>query len=304
MLGVIWRRRTPRQNHVIFFWPTLPMSGTELILLSLPDAGAEKVEKLAKVLTKRMRENVAQAGVRSDKVSVKVVVDEEGACRHFGTVDGLCDMDASIPFNYIPPVLDNIVSFKLDKKNEIYLTSSKIVKSFDGDRIEEDLEALATKRPGLNLSTYDKALRGEWWKWFLDSGDEMFVLRHKDETEIWRLDSATMEPHLVNKGEAAAAERKALGAVIDGNLPAWTSRKAFWSPQGTFLVTTHTQGVRLWGGEDFQSVARLRHKDVETGIFSRNEEYLATWDGQFGADKIYIHSVVTGETIAKLATPK
>ncbi|EZG72776.1 eukaryotic translation initiation factor 3 subunit B [Gregarina niphandrodes] len=280
------------------------MAAQDLVVLPLPDATADKVEKLAKVLTKRVKENVAKAGVRPDRVTVEVAVNGEGACRHFGAIDGLCDMEASIPYNFIQPVLDNVLSFKLDKKHEIYLASSKAIKNFDGNRVEEELEVLTAKKPGLNLNTYDKALRGDLWNWFQSSGDEMFVLRHKDETEILRLDSATMEPHLVNHGEAAAAERKALGAAIEGNLPAWTNRKAFWSPQGTFLVTTHTQGVRLWGGENFHSVARLRHKDVETGIFSRNEEYLATWDGVFGNDKVYVHSVVTCETIAKLATPK
>ena len=46
---------------------------------------------------------------------------------------------------------------------------------------------------------------------------------------------------------------------------------------GTYLVTYHTQGIKLWGGNDFVSLGRFMHPNVETMEFSPCETYIITY---------------------------
>ncbi|KAF7967182.1 hypothetical protein HWV62_35608 [Athelia sp. TMB] len=59
--------------------------------------------------------------------------------------------------------------------------------------------------------------------------------------------------------------------------PNWTDLYVSWSPIGTYLVTLHRQGVRLWGGPSWKAQQRFAHPLVKLLDFSPCENYLVTW---------------------------
>lgn len=59
--------------------------------------------------------------------------------------------------------------------------------------------------------------------------------------------------------------------------PNWTDLYVSWSPLGTFIVTLHRQGVRLWGGASWKAQQRFAHPLVKLLDFSPCEQYLVTW---------------------------
>ena len=94
---------------------------------------------------------------------------------------------------------------------------------------------------------------------------DQFVTRHGHETEIqWANNSS--DPELVYGGEREKAGGKT-----------WCESYVTWSPQGTYLVTFHPQGVKLWGGERFEPYGRFMHDGVEVVDFSPCETYMTTY---------------------------
>lgn len=57
----------------------------------------------------------------------------------------------------------------------------------------------------------------------------------------------------------------------------WTEVFIQWSPQGTYLATTHFKGVRLWGGPQWTRQTRFPHPQADLIDFSPNEKYICTW---------------------------
>lgn len=49
-----------------------------------------------------------------------------------------------------------------------------------------------------------------------------------------------------------------------------------WSPLGTYLLSSHPQGVALHAGPEFEIVARFPHRDVRLVNFSPDEKFLVT----------------------------
>ncbi|KAF7232196.1 hypothetical protein EG68_10574 [Paragonimus skrjabini miyazakii] len=54
----------------------------------------------------------------------------------------------------------------------------------------------------------------------------------------------------------------------------WTEGWMRWSPQGTYLATMHTQGVIIWGGDEFQRIGRFTHPGVKLIEFSPMEQFM------------------------------
>ncbi|KAL2215031.1 eukaryotic translation initiation factor 3 subunit B [Thermoascus aurantiacus ATCC 26904] len=60
----------------------------------------------------------------------------------------------------------------------------------------------------------------------------------------------------------------------------WTQLFVQWSPQGTYLASTHPQGVQLWGGPSFSKQKQFPHPFVQLIEFSPGESYLTTWSAR------------------------
>eukprot|EP01039_Chlorochromonas_danica_P005554 gene5554-6116_t len=95
---------------------------------------------------------------------------------------------------------------------------------------------------------------------------DQFAVRHGRETEIYWANASGEEPSLVYGGER---EKKT------GKL--WCELNVEWSPQGTYFVTFHKPGVKLWGSGEFNALGRFMHPNVEEISFSPCENYLVTY---------------------------
>ncbi|KIM85337.1 hypothetical protein PILCRDRAFT_66422 [Piloderma croceum F 1598] len=59
--------------------------------------------------------------------------------------------------------------------------------------------------------------------------------------------------------------------------PNWTDLYVSWSPLGTYFVTLHRPGMRLWGGPSWTAQQKFAHPLVKLLDFSPCEQYLVTW---------------------------
>lgn len=121
-------------------------------------------------------------------------------------------------------------------------------------------------------------------------GNEQFSIRYAKETEICK--TTLSEPAVIYAGD----REKQTGKV-------WCDNKIEWSPQGTYLVTFHAQGVVLWGGEEWSKLLRFEHAGVTNILFSPKERFLITWNGKTGEenmDAICIWDVRTGKLLRKM----
>lgn len=60
----------------------------------------------------------------------------------------------------------------------------------------------------------------------------------------------------------------------------WSTSYIRWSPRGTYLVTMHPQGAKLWSGKGFKEGLRLQHVAVNEILWSPDERFLGTWNGR------------------------
>jgi translation initiation factor 3 subunit B len=95
---------------------------------------------------------------------------------------------------------------------------------------------------------------------------DQFVIRHSGETEISWMNTTGEEPTMVYAGE-----REKVGGKV------WCESYVSWSPQGTYLATFHTPGVKLWGSVDFEAQGRFMHPGVEEMEFSPCESYMVSY---------------------------
>lgn len=96
---------------------------------------------------------------------------------------------------------------------------------------------------------------------------DMFAIRYGRETEVdWFNTTANEAPTVVYNGE----RERSTGKV-------WCEMQVEWSPNGTYFVTFHGPGVKVWGGSDFQPLGKFMHPKVEEISFSPDENYLITY---------------------------
>jgi len=101
---------------------------------------------------------------------------------------------------------------------------------------------------------------------------DQFSIRHNRETEIMFMNTTAQDPpSLVYGGEREKVRDS------KGHEKVWCELTTEWSPQGTYFVTFHTAGVRLWGGNDFRPLGKFGHLKVEEISFSTCENYLTTY---------------------------
>ena len=130
-------------------------------------------------------------------------------------------------------------------------------------------------------------------EWLCDThGRDQFVLRYGRDTELfWANTASGEEPNMVYGGE-----REKEGGKV------WCERQVSFSPQGTYFVTFHSPGIKLWGGLKFEAQGRFLHNNVETMEFSPCEKYIVTYSsdpstgyGNTGpVENIIVWSVETG----------
>lgn len=97
---------------------------------------------------------------------------------------------------------------------------------------------------------------------------DQFVTHYGFETEISWANQNGEEPTKIYGGER---EKESGKVWVEGD------KSVAWSPQGSYLVTFHKQGVKLWGSDEFQPMdIRFVQTDVVSTIFSPCENYCIT----------------------------
>ncbi|KAI0981772.1 hypothetical protein GJ496_003963 [Pomphorhynchus laevis] len=60
------------------------------------------------------------------------------------------------------------------------------------------------------------------------------------------------------------------------NRQLWTEKNFAWSPLGTYLASFHDKGIVIWGGVEFDRLARIAHHNVTNILFSPCERFAIT----------------------------
>eukprot|EP01083_Nonionella_stella_P031964 87485_1 len=142
-----------------------------------------------------------------------------------------------------------------------------------------------------------------WWL-LEEKGEQSFrdqyVIRYQgpefEETNVFWMDENQVKTgrKLCYDASELKAERREM-----------TRQFVQWSPNGYYLLTTHRQGVQLWGGPNWASLQKLEHHRVDQMSFSPNETFLITCNatayenqnGQRQTPQLKIWDVLTGNLI-------
>lgn len=95
---------------------------------------------------------------------------------------------------------------------------------------------------------------------------DQFVTRNGFQTEINWANMTGEDPTLQYDGLRERADNRV-----------WCDNKVDWSPKGTYLVTYHKAGIKLWGSEFFDPQFKFAHEQVHAAEFSPCENYLTTY---------------------------
>ncbi|KAJ3130009.1 Translation initiation factor 3 subunit b [Physocladia obscura] len=101
----------------------------------------------------------------------------------------------------------------------------------------------------------------------------------KPHLRSWLKDEQARDQFVLMKGEDTAIHwnNKSEAPDLVHSRKHWSDMYVAWSPKGSYLATFHKQGIALWGGPEFEKIARFAHANVKLIDFSPDEKYLVTW---------------------------
>jgi translation initiation factor 3 subunit B len=159
---------------------------------------------------------------------------------------------------------------KLDAKHTFIVTLLE-----DVEKIENTTEQWTPP----NRSDFESKVQLN--SWLLDElGRDQFVVRFGSDTHIYWSDPVR-KANEFGRTYLYGGERE---KSVDKNKN-WTELYTSWSTRGSYLATFHNQGILLWGGEDFQKLARFAHTGVQFIDFSPLERYVVTCNEIEGKDR-------------------
>jgi len=147
-----------------------------------------------------------------------------------------------------------------------------------------------------------------WWLLDEDGGEsfrDQYVIRFTgqefEETHVYWMD----------KNEVKTGRKLCYDAAeLKIDRKEMTRQYVEWSPNGYYLLTTHRQGVQLWGGYKWSSLQKLEHPRVDQMSFSPNETFLITCNatsyeqsgGGRQSPQLKIWDVLTGDLIISVSS--
>ena len=151
---------------------------------------------------------------------------------------------------------------KLDEKHTL------LVNAYDDyDRFE----SVTPEWTPPNRNAFESKVNLQSWL-YDEAGRDQIVVRFSTETHIYWNDPFRRASEygrvLQYGGEREKSQDKH-----------WTDLYTAWSPKGTYLLTYHLQGVVIWGGDQFEKIARFAHPGIQHITFSPNEKFLVTSNG-------------------------
>jgi translation initiation factor 3 subunit B len=219
-----------------------------VVLDNLPKVDEKKLSKLEQVVNKilatKTSAQVAEQGMYMPR-------DENGKTIGAAFVRFVSVQDAAT-------AKSDLDGFKMDKKHKWCAN------------LFEDFEKFAGVPDELEIKVEDYKGSDDLYNFLMDDkARDQYVVHHGTETEIWWNDPYYMANEngrsLQNAGERHKAEGKN-----------WTELGVQWSSKGTYLSTFHNPGILLWGGDEFNRLARFGHAGVKLVQFSPQENFVVT----------------------------
>jgi len=213
-----------------------------VVIDGLPIAPASKLEKLSKVIRKKLTE-VGPLG----ETGLNLITDDDGATVGYGFAE------YETP-DFATRAVRQLNNLKLDKQHTL------LFNLFSDFEKLENLKEEYEEPKDIELPKIENMRQ-----WLEDPrAVDQYVIRFGDRTEIYW-------------NEQKGAQKAELEYGRDN----WTESWVAWSPLGTYLTTIHRQGVALWGGPSWSRIVRFQHPAVEVVEFSPQENYLVTFSPQF-----------------------
>ncbi|WPT13163.1 Eukaryotic translation initiation factor 3 subunit B [Picochlorum sp. SENEW3] len=210
--------------------------GHIVVVDNIPQVGAEKYDKLTKILSKIF----SASGTIAENGLNHPVDQSTGLSKGFAFVE----YENHDQARTARMALDG---YQLDKNHKF------IAILFDDLERLNDVPDEYQEPP---QKPYEPAT--DLYNWMGDRrGRDQFAVRYGDETEVLFNDVAQQNPQKVKDRSF------------------WTEAPFIqWSPQGTYLATVHMQGVAIWGGDDFRRIRRFSHKNAQRLAFSECEKFV------------------------------
>ncbi|KAI8112144.1 hypothetical protein M9434_003468 [Picochlorum sp. BPE23] len=210
--------------------------GHIVVVDNIPQVGAEKYDKLTKILSKIF----SASGTIAENGLNHPVDQSTGLSKGFAFVE----YENHDQARTARMALDG---YQLDKNHRF------IAILFDDLERLNDVPDEYQEPP---QKPYEPAT--DLYNWMGDRrGRDQFAVRYGDETEVLFNDVAQQNPQKVKDRSF------------------WTEAPFIqWSPQGTYLATVHMQGVAIWGGDDFRRIRRFSHKNAQRLAFSQCEKFV------------------------------
>ena len=213
---------------------------TFIVIDGLPKVPAASRDKLIKFLLRKLN-SVGKA--RED--SVFMPLDEAGEMS-----EGFAFVEYETPAQAAAAV-KALHATGLDKKHTIAVNKLTDIERYGREgRIEETYRAP-------EIQPFEEKEHLRWFVGDAQGRDQFCMYRGEGVGVFWN--------------ESAAAPEQ----VVDRQH--WTESFVQWSPKGTFLTSMHSQGVQLWGGQNWSRQKRFMHPGVNLVDFSPDEQYLTTW---------------------------
>ncbi|KAG5362951.1 Eukaryotic translation initiation factor 3 subunit B [Yarrowia sp. B02] len=150
------------------------------------------------------------------------------------------------------------------------------VKSFHNKQFDKNHKLLVNKlseveKYGMQYDTLSTET-------FVEPETEPFV--EQGHLRSWLMDPQGRDQFVLHRADQVGVFWNKKGDVLEADVDRdrWTETQVYWSPTGTYLVSTHTQGVQLWGGPEWAPpIAKFQHPNVKMVQFSPCEKFLVTW---------------------------
>lgn len=232
-------------------YPTLEKSfDSVIIVLNLPKVSQNKIEKLTKVVAKLVQRigNLATSG-EADYNGMLLPFDETtNQTSGFAFVEYEDPEDAQ-------RAVEVLKNYKFDKNHIL-----QVIPYGKGKELGEVPSEFTEPEPAPFVEKPNTS------SWMEDHNQrDQFVIRQGKET-IVHWNDARNDPVVDYDGE-----REKLAGTN------WCEYYVQWSPRGSYLATlVRAKGVILWGGANYEKIARFPSPHVQFVLFSPEENYLLT----------------------------
>eukprot|EP01002_Notosolenus_urceolatus_P005057 NODE_233_length_2420_cov_114.120202_g180_i0.p1 GENE.NODE_233_length_2420_cov_114.120202_g180_i0~~NODE_233_length_2420_cov_114.120202_g180_i0.p1 ORF type:complete len:702 (+),score=259.86 NODE_233_length_2420_cov_114.120202_g180_i0:228-2333(+) len=218
-----------------------------LIVTGLPQAEPAKLDALRQFLLKKLKLPASNDLPAVAPSNLQFIDGPDGKNKPHAFLEYAKAQDAD-------RTLAAMKSFRLDRSHTVHLFPMNELsrcKQTPDTYEEKDLSELTDR----NIP--------DRWDWLLESeAKEQFAMRTLNTREVcWYSANAPSAMQSYHKKENCDQD--------EGH--------AAWSPQGTYLILNHVQGIQILAGNDFRVVHSLPHPGVQVHDVSPCERYLVTW---------------------------